>query len=59
MAAQHMNTHSTNTTKLKVQVAPLAILSLALPPTIATAHNRKEHVYGRHGTDRRRCGDRP
>jgi hypothetical protein len=46
MAAKHMNTHSTNTTKLKVQVAPLAILSLALPPTIATAHHREEHVYG-------------
>jgi hypothetical protein len=29
MAAKHMNTHSTNTTKLKVQVAPLVILACA------------------------------
>jgi hypothetical protein len=46
MAAKHMNTHSTNTTKLKIQVALLAILSLALLPTIATAHGGEEHVTG-------------
>jgi len=36
-----------NTTiKLKVQAALLAILSLALLPTIATAHGGEEHVTG-------------
>lgn len=41
-----MNTHSMNTTRLKVQVAVLAILSLALLPAIATAHGGEEHVIG-------------
>jgi hypothetical protein len=41
-----MNTSSMNTTKLKIQVALLAILSLALLPTIATAHGGEEHVTG-------------
>ena len=42
-----MNTHSMNTTiKLKIQVALLAISSLALLPTIATAHGGEEHVTG-------------
>ena len=42
-----MNTHSMNTTtKLKIQVAILAIVSLALLPTIATAHGGEEHVTG-------------
>jgi hypothetical protein len=41
-----MNTHSMNTTKLKIQVALLAIVSLALLPTIATAHGGEEHVTG-------------
>jgi hypothetical protein len=42
-----MNTHSLNTTtKLKIQVALLAIMSLALLPTIATAHGGEEHVTG-------------
>lgn len=41
-----MNTHSRNTTKLKTQVALLAIVSLALLPTIATAHGGEEHVTG-------------
>ncbi len=41
-----MNTHSMNTTKLKIQIALLAIVSLALLPTIATAHGGEEHVTG-------------
>ena len=42
-----MNTHSMNTTtELKIQVALLAIVSLALLPTIATAHGGEEHVTG-------------
>ena len=41
-----MNTHSMNTTKLKIQVALLAIMSLALLPTIATGHGGEEHVTG-------------
>ena len=41
-----MNTHSMNTTRLKIQVALLAVLSLALLPTIAVAHGGKEHVTG-------------
>ncbi|MDP8991261.1 MAG: hypothetical protein M3N41_14420 [Acidobacteriota bacterium] len=35
-----------NTTRLKIQVALLAVLSLALLPTIATAHGGEEHVTG-------------
>ena len=54
-----MNAHSTST-KLKIQVALLAIVSLALLPTIAAAHGGEEHVTGtgdqdfghvRHGQD--------
>ena len=41
-----MNTHSINTTKLKIQVAILAIVSLALLPIIARAHGGEEHVTG-------------
>ena len=42
-----MNALSIRTSiKLKVQVALLAILSLALLPTIATAHGGEEHVTG-------------
>jgi hypothetical protein len=41
-----MNRHSINTTKLKIHVAILAIVSLALLPTIATAHGGEEHVTG-------------
>lgn len=39
---QNMNT----TTKLKTQVALLAILALALLPTIVLAHGGEEHVIG-------------
>ena len=46
MGSNHMNRHSINTTKLKVHVAILAIMSLALLPTIATAHGGEEHVTG-------------
>ena len=47
MAANHMNKHSISTnTKLKFQVAILAIVSLALLPTMATAHGSEEHVIG-------------
>jgi len=59
MAAHHMKTHSMNTTKLKVQVEPHAILSLAPPATITTAHHSEEHVDGRLGSHSRRCGGRP
>ena len=42
-----MNTHSMNTiTKFKIRVALLAIVSLALLPTIVTAHGGEEHVTG-------------
>jgi hypothetical protein len=42
-----MKTHGMNTTiRLKIQVALLAIVSLALLPTIATAHGGEEHVTG-------------
>jgi hypothetical protein len=47
METNHMNTRrSMNTIKLKIQVALLAVLSLALLPTIATAHGGEEHVTG-------------
>jgi hypothetical protein len=41
-----MNPHSTNTTKAKVHIAILAIVFLALLPTIAAAHGGEEHVTG-------------
>ena len=42
-----MNIRSMNTTKLKVQVALLAILFLALLlPTVASAHGGEQHVIG-------------
>jgi hypothetical protein len=41
-----MNRHSTNTTKLKRHIAILAIVFLALLPTIAAAHGGEEHVTG-------------
>src|SRR5665213_3320743 len=46
METNHMNKHSINTTKLKIHAAILAIMSLALLPTIATAHGGEEHVIG-------------
>lgn len=41
-----MNKHNMHTTKLKIQIAIFAILSLALVPSIATAHGGEEHVIG-------------
>jgi hypothetical protein len=41
-----MNRHSMNTTKLKIHIALLAIVFLALLPTIVTAHGGEEHVTG-------------
>lgn len=41
-----MNRHSINTTKFKIHVAIFAIVSLALLPTITTAHGGEEHVTG-------------
>src|SRR6266446_6013889 len=46
METNHMNSQSINTTKLKIHVAILAIVSLAFLPTIATAHGGEEHVTG-------------
>jgi|SRR5581483_12008365 len=47
MEMNRMKTHSMNTTiRLKIPVALLAIVSLALLPTIATAHGGEEHVTG-------------
>src|SRR5258708_22404093 len=46
MEYNHMNRNSINTTKLKIYVAILAISSLALLPTLATAHGGEEHVTG-------------
>jgi Domain of unknown function (DUF5666) len=41
-----MKRNRINTTKLKIYVVVLAIVSLALLPTIATAHGGEEHVTG-------------
>jgi len=41
-----MKTHSINIIKLKIQIALLAVMALALLPAIATAHGGEEHVTG-------------
>jgi membrane protein implicated in regulation of membrane protease activity len=42
-----VNTQNISTnTKLKIQVAILTVVSLALLPTIATAHGGEEHLIG-------------
>lgn len=41
-----MNTLSIITTKLKIQIALLAVLALALLPAIVCAHGGEEHVIG-------------
>ena len=41
-----MNTLSITTTRLKIQIALLAVLALALLPTIVSAHGGEEHVIG-------------
>src|ERR1700730_1985459 len=46
METKHMNRHSTNTTRLKIHIAILAIVSVTLLATIAAAHGGEEHVTG-------------
>jgi len=41
-----MNMQSITTTKLKIQIALIAILALALLPAIVSAHGGEEHVVG-------------
>jgi hypothetical protein len=41
-----MNTQSITTTKLKIQIALVAVLALALLPAIVSAHGGEEHVVG-------------
>ena len=46
MEASLMNIRSTNTIKPRIQVAFLAVVSVALLTTIVTAHGGEEHVVG-------------
>ena len=46
MEANRMNARTINTIRIKVQVAILAALFLALLPSIAAAHGGEEHVIG-------------
>jgi hypothetical protein len=46
MEIKYMNQPSMTTTRRKIQVAFFAIVSLALLPTIVTAHGGEEHVTG-------------
>jgi len=46
METSHMKSLGMNTIKLKIQVAILAILSLALLPTMATHHGGGRRVIG-------------
>jgi hypothetical protein len=41
-----MNMQSIITTRLKIQIALLAVLALTLLPTIVSAHGGEEHVIG-------------
>ncbi|MEO8050350.1 MAG: hypothetical protein ABI833_08040 [Acidobacteriota bacterium] len=41
-----MNPLSITTTRIKIQIALLAVLALALLPTIVSAHGGEEHVIG-------------
>ena len=41
-----MNIPSITSTRLKIQIALLAVLALALLPTIISAHGGEEHVVG-------------
>ena len=41
-----MNPLSITTTRLKLQIALLAVLALALLPTLVSAHGGEEHVIG-------------
>jgi hypothetical protein len=46
MEINRMNTLSITTTKLKIQIALLAMLALTLLPAIVSAHGGEEHVIG-------------
>ena len=46
METNRMNMQSITTTKLKIQIALIAILALALLPAIVSAHGGEEHVVG-------------
>ena len=46
METNRMNTLSIITTRLKIQIALLAVLALLLLPTIVSAHGGEEHVVG-------------
>src|ERR1019366_3302654 len=46
METKRMNTPSITTTRLKIQIALLAVLALTLLPTIVSAHGGEEHVIG-------------
>jgi hypothetical protein len=46
METYRMNMQSITTTKLKIQIALIAILALALLPAIVSAHGGEEHVVG-------------
>src|SRR5712671_2848978 len=46
METNRMNTQSIIITKLKIQVALVAVLALALIPAIVSAHGGEEHVVG-------------
>jgi len=46
METNRMNTQSTIITRLKIHIALVTILALALLPTIVSAHGGEEHVVG-------------
>src|ERR1700733_9944949 len=46
METNRMNMQSIITTRLKIQIALVAVLALALLPTIVSAHGGEEHVIG-------------
>jgi hypothetical protein len=46
MEAKYVNIQITDTSRLKVHIAILAIVSLGFSPIIATAHGGEEHVIG-------------
>jgi hypothetical protein len=46
METNRMNTQSIIITRLKIQIALVAVLALALLPAIVSAHGGEEHVIG-------------
>jgi hypothetical protein len=46
METNRMNMLNITTTKLKIQIALVTVLALALLPAIASAHGGEEHVVG-------------